>query len=251
MMFDAATLARGWLSVALASGRDKERPVLDRTVHIEHHPQGLRLVATDSRVLLHCFVPSAQAAADLDPPPELDESPIATATARDPWGRGRGFLAHVLRLATAEDAEPIDVRVRLNVPGEARQQGQFEGMEATTVVLEHPDVERLVLDVVEGGFPSWGPIFAGGRAVSTDRVAQSPENVGRHAKVEKWLPSSRLGWTFGGELAPARVDVIDSDPWIDGIVMPARWDFDLNAPRVDDTPDHDDQTEDDDALQEA
>jgi hypothetical protein len=37
MMFDAATLARGWLSVALASGKDADRPHLDRTVHVEEH----------------------------------------------------------------------------------------------------------------------------------------------------------------------------------------------------------------------
>lgn len=228
MMFDAAVLARGWLSVALASGKDGERTLLDRTVHIEQHPGGLRLVATDSYMLLHCFVPDLEH--EYDQAPGLDEVPIATATARDPYARGRGFLGHVLRLATGEDAEPIEIRVRLNVMAEAKAQGAFSGMEAHQVVVEQPDVERLTLDVVEGTYPSWRPILAGVRPVATDRVALGPDVVGRLAKIAKVQPLARIGWTFAGELKAARVDLIDSDPYVDGIVMPCRWDFDTNAP---------------------
>jgi hypothetical protein len=34
--FDARDLARGWLAVALASAKDAQRPVLNRTVFIEY-----------------------------------------------------------------------------------------------------------------------------------------------------------------------------------------------------------------------
>ncbi len=228
MMYDAAVLARGWLSVALASAKDNDRPVLDRTVHIEQHPGGLRLVATDSYMLLHTFVPGIDH--ELDPAPGIDEVPISSATARDPYGRARGFLAHVLRLASGEDADPIEIRVRLNVIAEATAQASFAGMEAHHVVVEQPDVERLVLDVVDGPYPVWRPLLADVHPVPTERVALSPDIVGRLARVAKVQPLARIGWTFAGEQKAARVDLIDSDPYVDGIVMPCRWDFDRNAP---------------------
>lgn len=231
MMFDAATLARGWLSVALAGGKDGDRPVLDRTVHIEQHAGGLRLVATDTQVLLHAFVPDLDH--ELDPAPGLDEVPIATATARDPYARGRGFLAHVLKLASGDDAEPIELRVRLNVLAGETAQPAFVGMEAHQVVLEYPDVERQTLDVVEGPYPSWRRLLDV-RPVPTDRVALSPDIVGRLAKIGKVQPLARIGWTFAGEQRAARVEFIDSDPFVDGIVMPCRWDFDANAPAGED-----------------
>src|SRR5687768_16742409 len=112
-LFDARTLARGWLSVAIASAADKARPVLHRTVSIEAFPEGLRLVATDSFVLLRSWVPNLDH--DLDPEPGLDEAPYATAVAMDPHGRAKGFLAHVLKLASDEvyDDDPLEVRVDL------------------------------------------------------------------------------------------------------------------------------------------
>jgi hypothetical protein len=153
----------------------------------------------------------------------------------DPHGRAKGFLAHVLKLATTEvdglEPEPIDIRVRLNVIGEERPpQGVLEGLEARTIVVEHPDVERLVLDAYDGVYPQWRRVLLGLRGIATDRIALDPEVVGRLAKVGKIHPGARLGWTFGGENKAARVDVIDSDPYVDGIVMPCRWDFDRDAP---------------------
>lgn len=49
--YSGHTLARAWLSVALASSKDTGRPQLDRTVLVEQYREGLRLVATDSHVL--------------------------------------------------------------------------------------------------------------------------------------------------------------------------------------------------------
>jgi hypothetical protein len=232
MIFDARQIARGWLAVALAASGDKDRPQLFRTVNVEQHAHGVRLVATDSYVLLHAYVPELHH--EDDPPPGIDEAPIATCTAMDPHGRAKGFLAHVLKLATTNvdggPPDPIDIYLRLNVLGEERTQGTLVGLEARTLVLEQPEVERLVLDVYEGSYPSWRGALGLVAPVVTDRIALNPEIVGRLAKIGKIHPSARLGWTFSGPDRPARIDAIDSDPYIDGLVMPAPWDFAANRP---------------------
>ena len=237
MIFDARYIARGWLAVAVASAADKGRPALHRTIHIEQHATGLRLVATDSYVLLHSFVPDVEH--DLKDEPGLDEVPIATATAMDPHGRAKGFLAHVLKLANQAETrgDDIDIRVRLNVAGvhddDDRQAPTFSGMEALSVVVEQPDVERVVLESWEGQWPAWRAVLGGFRSVDTETIALNPEIVGRLAKLGKVYPAGLLGWTFGGPEKAALVSVIYAEPAVEGLVMPVRWDFSANAPRVD------------------
>jgi hypothetical protein len=237
-IFDARQIAQGWLSVAVASGRDKARPQLDRTVSIEAYPEGVRLVATDSYVLLHTWVPSIEH--ELDPEPELDEAPYATAVVMDPHGRGRGFLAYALGLGRQVDDEAgdpiVEVRLSLGVtePDEDPDHPTFEGMEATYVVLELPDTERLKLGTYEGVFPEWRKVLPGFEPVKTTAIALNPEIVGRLSKLGKINQGRPLRWTFGGADQMALVEVLDSDPLITGAVMPVRWDFDRNAPREDD-----------------
>lgn len=230
--FDARSLARGWLSVAVASGKDSGRPALDRTMSIEAYPTGLRLVATDSYVLLRSWVPNIEH--DLEPEPSLDEAPYATAVAMDPHGRGRGFLGHVLRLAAQENALPVEVRVSLGVVDEIDEtdQGAFAGMEARYVVLDLPDQERLKLQSYDGSYPSWRGLQFKGE--TTARVGLNPAIIGRLAKLGKVHKEAMLGWEFGGEVGAARLVVVGADPTCEGLVMPCRWDFDRNAPRVDD-----------------
>jgi len=239
MMFDAGPLARGWLSVALASAKDGARPTLNRTVYIESYADGVRLVATDSHMLLHCWVPDIDHG--LDPGPVLDDTPIKTAIAIDPHGRAKGFLAHALRLAAAAERDnlaPVEIRLRLDVADDgAPAQATFLGMEARYVVLEQPDHERLKLRTCEGHYPGWRNLLAGWAPELTTQLALAPDVIGQLGKLDRWHPTCRVGWSFGGENAMARLTIIDSDPHVDGVAMPVRWDLDTNAPRVDDVVD--------------
>lgn len=239
--FDARYLALGWLSVAVASGKDGARPQLDRTVSIEAYPQGFRLVATDSYVLLHTWVPSL--GYELDPEPALDEAPYASAVVMDPHGRARGFLAHALKLAgdLEDDAPPVEVRVALGVPEHEDDETEsatpaFEGMEATYVALELPDAERLKLRTYEGDFPQWRRVLPDFLPVKTQAIGLNPEIIGRLSKLGRLHHGRPLVWTFGGENRMALVEVLDSEPTITGAVMPVRWDFDRNEPRPPDPP---------------
>jgi hypothetical protein len=240
MIFDARQLAAGWLTVALASGADTERPILNRTLYLEQFADGVRLVATDSVTLLHGWVPDIEHA--LDPGPGMDEAPIATAIALDAHGRAKGFLAHLLRLAfkaEKEDADKIEVRLRLDVKDtDVAKQGVLSGFEARWVVIEQPDTgneaERLKMLTVEGKYPTWRNVLGNFRSELTTQVALAPLVIGELAKAGKYHPGARIGWQFGGDNQAARVTIIDSDPHVDGLIMPTKWDLDLNAPRVDD-----------------
>lgn len=236
--FDALPLARGWLSVATASGKDKIRPQLDHTVAVESFPEGVRLVATDSYVILHTWIPNIEHMGD--PEPSLDEAPFATAVVMDPHSRGRGFLAYALGLAKGadDDGPPVEIRLTLGVTDvDDQSEPAFEGMEATYVTLELPDTERLKLQTYEGEFPSWRRVLPGFDRVKTEQIALNPEIVGRLAKLGKLNGDRPLLWTFGGENRMALVEVHESDPLITGAVMPVRWDFDRDEPRVDEKPD--------------
>lgn len=119
--FDATLLGKGWLSVAIASSTDKERPVLHRTVYVEHFPEGVRLLATDSYVFLRAWVPELDS--ENEPEPGLDEVPVSTAIAIDPDGRAVGFMRYALKLAKkmAQVHEAVDITLSLGVPETERQ----------------------------------------------------------------------------------------------------------------------------------
>lgn len=235
--FDGAAIARGWLSVAIASGRDADTPVLDRTVLVEAHPTGVRIVATDKYVLLKAWVPNVKDG--FAPEPGLDEVPYATAVAIDKHGRGRGFLGHVLRLAgeaEKNDESGPDVTLNLGVVDLAEDEDRptFAGMETRYVDLALPGSESLRLPIYESPFPEYRHLLASFKAETTDAVALAPEMAARLGKLGKIHgAAARLGFSWGGTNRPARLDVLDSWPAVDGLVMPCRWDLERDEPAPD------------------
>lgn len=228
MIFDARDLARGWLSVALASADDDERPALHRTVSIESYPTGVRLTATDSYILLSSWVHAIDHAGEPEPGP--DESPAITGVAIDLHGRGKGFLSHVWKLARDEDAPLVEVRLSLGVTElDDPNRPTLDGIEAEYVVLEHPDNERIKLRAYEGEYPQWRKVVASFTEKRTSAVALNPEMIGRLAKLGKLHPGCPLLWHFGGENRAARLE-IQSEPYVSGLVMPVRWDFVSDRP---------------------
>lgn len=229
MIFDAETLAQGWLSVAVASSSDKDRPQLHRTVLIEQHVEGVRLIATDSYVLLHAWVPNIEH--DLDPEP--DGAPDSIAVAMDPHGRAKSFLAHVLGLAQSakkKDLPPVEVRLSLGVTDHDDNADSLPGMEATYAVLELPDTERLKLTVYDGSYPEWRALSRGFAATATDTIALAPSIVGRLAKLGAILSESTLGFSWAGPDKAARVELVGAPVTVEGLVMPCRWDVVRNVP---------------------
>jgi hypothetical protein len=220
--FDASMLATAWLSVALASGRDPDVPVLNRTILVEQFPQGLRFVATDRYVLLRAFAPNI----DHKPTdePGIDEAPDEFAVAMDLDGRAKGLLGYLLGLArhAAKEGLPtVEVGVTLNATDEA-DEPTLAGLERRYVRFDYQAQERLQLDTYGGDFPEWRGFIANLATVSTEAVALNPEIVGRLAKLGKLHGNAPILWRFGGEDKAAAIEVMDSEPHVRGVVMPVR-----------------------------
>jgi hypothetical protein len=232
-MFDATLLAKGWLSVAIASSADKERPVLHRTVYIEHYPEGVRLLATDSYIFLRAWVPEIDH--ESDPEPRLDEVPVSTAIAIDPDARAIGFMKYALKLAhkAAQEMDSVEITLNLGVVDQTASVGtpSFGGMESRWVILEMPDVEKVRLPCCEGVYPNWRLLGANYSAEKTETVAMAPDRLLQIARLAK-VHSAPVGWTFGGDGKVAQIEVVDSEPYVTGLVMPCRWDIVTNGPRV-------------------
>lgn len=239
MIYPAIDLARGWLSVGHASSKDRDVPALNRTLSLEQFPAGLRITATDSYIILTTFVP----AVDYDhlDEPGADEAPVTSAVAIDADGRGAGFMTYLTKLAVdyhKTGGEMPHVKVRLNVKNlSVGSMGgpQLPGLAPLMVTLEAADIERVDLPVYDGKYPGWQGIVAAAtaKAEAAKRVALHPERVAAMAKVAKVHGDALIGWTFCGEDRPARVEILDSAPYVHGAVMPVRWDLWRNAPRVD------------------
>lgn len=236
-LYDARLLAKAWLAVSLAAASGPEaHPALDRTVSIEHFDTGVRLTATDRIVLLRAWVPSILH--DFAPEPGLDEVPEVTAVAIDWHGRGKGLFAHLLKLIEAQDKEdvpydPIEVRLTIGAKGDDETDAptlDLAGAGRTFAVIEHPGHELVKLACYGGEYPSWRPTVTRFRREETDALALNTEVLGRLAKVGKLFPTLPLVWRFGGAERMAAVEIANSYPWVRGVVMPTRWDFDTDQP---------------------
>lgn len=228
MRFDGVQLADAWLSVFAASAKEKHYPELYKTIAIEEHASGIRLLATDRVVLLTAWVP------DLDnyygSPPAIEEAPNRVIVARDADGRARSLLGYVLALAyrdtKPDEYTPGEVQVRLDFdvklpPGAAGTQDVLDGMDPTFAVLSVPDVEKVYLEVQSTSYPDWRPLIFEHRPRKTADIVVAADVVERLAKIRKHA-SGRIKWTFGGRDETALVSFPESDPHVHGVVMPVR-----------------------------
>lgn len=224
MRFDAPTFARAWLQVANASASDPDLTILDRTLALEEYLHGMRLVATDRFILLTAYVPNLDT--DDGDVPEPDEAPERTVVVQDADQRAAGLLRYVQKIAKRAklDQQPegqLEVRVDFDVraPVGTDPQDTFEGMEPVFTVLTVPDMEKVYVPVIEAPYPAWRPLILEHTARKTSTIHLNPERLGRLGN----LAPGPIAWTFGGMHRPARLRVEESDPLVEGVVMPTKW----------------------------
>ncbi len=251
MMFDAPSLARGWLAVAQASSTAKDDlSSLFRTVAIEQYGNGVRLVATDRLMILTAWVPDLGHADDahLSTEPLLHEAPDRTVIAQDIHARGKKMLQYLLALARGEDPDGhedvgrwrVAIDFDVTLPEDSAQQAGFEGMDPVYCVLDSPERERIHLPVVQTDYPDWRRAVSAFEAVETKALAFWPELVARVAGVRSWADGPMV-WSFGGEGKPSAVEWPESFPMVSGFVMPRRLvGNDLDTPTEGDTDTEDD-----------
>ena len=232
MRFDAPTFARAWLCVRQATATKDDAAVLSKTVAVEEFDHGTRLVATDRYMLLTAWVPRLRPPESPDyraAEPGIAEVPNRTVVAYDPDGRGKSLLGYVLQLGKRMETDKlpdgaIEIAVEFDVrlpPGEDEPE-TFEGMEASYVRFDVPDVETVYLPVVVGDYPDWRTLTDTFEAAETKALALSPDLVTRVAGVAKWC-FPPLVVEFGGPDKVMAIDYPESYPHVTGLMMPRRW----------------------------
>lgn len=233
MKFEASVFAKAWLSVALASGSDKDLPALHKTVAIEVYDTGVRLLATDRFVLLTAWVPDLDTSNDSEP--LVEEAPSRTVVAHDGDRRGKSLLNYALTLwrrqldnegVPRDGTETLAITIEFDqrMPNDATA-GTFEGMESRYVVLDVPDTERVWLEVIETAYPDWRPLVREHTAETTKVIHLIPERLSRLGQLGKFI-AGPLAWTFGGAERAALLRAGDADVdgfQVEGVVMPVRW----------------------------
>ncbi len=227
MRFDGPSIARGWLAVAQGFATDKKaHPLINKAIVIEEFVHGVRLIATDMRIMLVTWVPDLEHYYD-DVPPTLAEVPDRTVVASDGDGLGRYLFGHAISLANRYDVDEyvpgqVEVALDFDVRVPAGEQPTLEGLEPTFVRVKIPDEMEAFLEVVPAEpvtAESWRKITATHVPLEAHELMLAPELLARIGKVGRHA-SGAVTWVFGGEQKAALVDWRDSDPHVHGFVMP-------------------------------
>lgn len=223
LRFDARRLARAWLGVACASGKD-ERPAFHRTILVELGSSGARLVATDGALLLHAWVPLA--GRENARPSGLDELPDIEVVSMDPHGRGKGLMAHLLSITDDEENEPTQVAIRVGKPtAPPTRTAEFDGIESRALLIEYEGHEQVALEIYEGSWLDWRSVLTKHAPAPVETIGLNPEILGRFNKLGKLYGGAAAVWAFGGPEGMARVVIAKDDIGtgsIEGGIMPVR-----------------------------
>lgn len=225
--FDAKTLAVAWFSASLASGTDKDIPVLNSTLLLEEYEQGVRIIATDRYMLLHAFAPNIDHKPD--DAPDLDIAPLRSVVAIDSAHRSNNLLGYLLGKAKAieKDENSLDEAplLTLDLAAAEAEDGAmaFEGLGRHKVALDYEGRERVTLDIFGGDYPVWRGLLAGFKSVKTNNIGLNPAFLGRLGRLGKLHNGSPVIWTFGGENKVAHLNVLTGSVPVGGLIMPVRW----------------------------
>lgn len=219
MTLPAMEFSRAWLNTSLASGKDRGRPQLFRTVLVEvFGDRTVQLVAADGSMLM---VTACSTVADLDAlnGPSIDEVPDESYVVIDPDGRMRTLMGWALRDAkTAEkdgtELEPVSVEVR------SAESPLFPTLAPELdrrVLVVTTERERIECDLYDGPFVSWRPLLAGHQPAPTGNVMFASALLARFAKLRD--ADGFVEFNLGGSDGAVRFSV-DAEPPVHGVLMP-------------------------------
>lgn len=226
--FDAPLLARAWLAVAIAAGSDKDDPQTYKTIVIEEHTTGVRLVATDRWLVLTAWVPDLEHLyGSGSREPHIATLPDARVVVADVDGRGRSMLGHLLALAAripeaSYTPGDVEVGLDLNVRAAAAPGAQegFEGMDPLHVRLRSPDVETVYVPTLDMAAVDWRSAIDQHTPAPTSEVQYHPELLDRIGKVRRHAEGP-VRLTLG-KTSPTRLVFPKSDPEVWGVFITAR-----------------------------
>lgn len=237
--YNAWNLARSWASVALAQSEDDGRPVLYRTTLIESFPTGIRLLSTDTFVLLKAWVPNVN---HTDAPePLIEELPDDVAICRDLDHRVLGLMKYAQKI-TKEDGmdTPITMEFAVGEPSEETKRNTLEGLAASTVhfrIVEKYD-ESIETPIFEGVYPNWRGLWAHHQWKPAAEIGFGANGILRLGNLSKLWDKAVIQFELGGQVGVAKIRIEGpSDVNVTGLVMPTgRADgADRDVPESDET----------------
>src|SRR3954469_15304678 len=167
-------LAKAWQATQIAASDDEARPVLYRTALVEvFDGHGVRMVSTDSYILVRAWVPFDLTGDNLEP--DLDEVPDETFVVSGKDQRALGLLKYVNKLYEKEQDEALLPQLIVSTRSEIiDDQLTFDGMEVETLRIAWQDHEEVVLRLVDEGFPTWRNIEAMRNVEATEAISFTP-----------------------------------------------------------------------------
>lgn len=220
--FNAWNLARSWASVALAQSEDDGRPVLYRTTLIETFSTGIRLLSTDTFVLLKAWVPNVDHPDSLEP--LVEELPDDVAICRDLDHRVLGLMKYVQKITKDDGLDtPVTMEFDVGAPSEEAQRNSLEGLAASTVhfrIVEKYD-ESIETPIFEGVFPNWRPLWNGHKWAPAGQIGFGANGILRLGNLSKLWDKAVIQFELGGQVGVAKIRIEGpSDVNVTGLVMP-------------------------------
>lgn len=219
--FNAWNLARSWASVALAQSEDDGRPVLYRTTLIETFETGIRLLSTDTFVLLKAWVPNTDN--DDAPEPLIEELPDDVAICRDLDHRVLGLMKYAQQLTKADGNDTRTTMEFAVGEQDGSDHNTLEGLAASTVhfrIVEKYD-ESIETPIFEGVFPNWRPLWQGHKWAPASSIGFGANGILRLGKLSGLWDKAVIQFDLGGNVGVARVRIEGpSDVNVTGLVMP-------------------------------
>lgn len=222
MQFNAWLFAKAWNSVAFAQSDDKARPALYRTTLIEEYPEGVRLVATDSFILLKAWVPSE--GYDKHDEPGKDVEPEAATVCMDRDQRVVQLMKYVQNQTKSDGADtPMVITMALGtLKGGA--QNSLAGMvqQSVTFRFDQEYDERIETPIFDGNFPHWKNLWYAHRGVPTQNVSFGADGFLRVGKLSALWDKASIRFVMGGSLGVCRFYIMAPDVNVQGLAMPVR-----------------------------
>jgi hypothetical protein len=222
--FNAWNLARSWASVALAQGEDDGRPVLYRTTLIESFDSGIRLLSTDTFVLLKAWVPNIRH--EDAPEPLVEELPREVAICRDLDHRVLGLMKYIQKITKDDGGDTrLTVEFAVGEPDEESARNTLEGLAASTVhfrIVEKYD-ESIETPIFEGAYPNWRDLWANHVWSPAQSIGFGANGILRLGNLSKLWDKAVIHFELGGSVGVSKIRIdAGSDVNVTGLVMPTK-----------------------------
>lgn len=219
---NAQSAATAWLNAFLATGDDKDRPVLYRTLVVEFFAEGVQLIACSGVALFRSWLPRSDLEGTALAWPALDEEPRRRVIVMDVERFAVGFMKILHQVTSAEEREFESLTLSVAAQDEGATLSLGEEFVSERLILRSCG-QRLDLRLMDGVFPDWRSLQLGIDARErVEGIAFGPKVVGligklkgcRQVRFEFHGAERYVGFEAGGGS--------DIPPLVRGMLMPMR-----------------------------